>query len=125
LARRFGPKAVVIAGRVAIPQGESEVELPLDQLSDARLNASDVRGITLFLDTANQDVDPILIFDQLALYDTDAATRIKLAAEEGADESADDEDWDEEEEGVRKVNVVHPGDATPVAASAAVSATAQ
>jgi hypothetical protein len=109
---------------VAIPQGESEVELPLGQLADARLNPADIRGLTLFLDSAGQDVDPVLIFDQLALYDTDAATRIKLAAEEGADESGDDEDWDEEEEGVRKVNVVHPGDALP-AAPVAVSPSAQ
>ena len=110
---------------VVIPQGESEVELPLDQLGDARLNLGDIRGVTLFLDTAKQDVDPFLVFDQLALYDTDAATRIKLAAEEGADESGDDEDWDEEEEGVRKVNVVHPGDVSPTAAAAAVSPAAQ
>jgi hypothetical protein len=110
---------------VVIPQGESEVELPLDQLGDARLNLADIRGVTLFLDTANQGVDPVLIFDQLALYDTDAATRIKLAAEEGADESGDDEDWDEEEEGVRKVNVVHPGDVTATAAAVSVSPAAQ
>jgi hypothetical protein len=67
-------------------------------------------------------VDPVLDFDQLALYDTDAATRQKLAAEEGAEESSDDEDWDsDEDEGLRKVLVVHPGDSA-VAATATAGA---
>jgi hypothetical protein len=110
---------------VLVPQGESELELPLQPLVDARLNLADIRGVTFYLDTADQEADPVLYFDQLALYDTDAATRIKLAAEEGADESSDDEDWDDDEEGVRKVTVMHPGDLTATASAAAVSATAQ
>jgi hypothetical protein len=105
---------------VVLPQGECEVELPLDQLSAARLNPSDIKGVMLFLDTAGQDVDPVLMFDQLALYDTDSATRVKLALEDGEQEE-DDEDWDSEDEDVvRKVLVVHPGDIP-----AALSATAQ
>jgi hypothetical protein len=114
--------AASTATAVALPLGESEVELGLDQLAAARLNTADIRGFTLYLDTANQTVDPVLNFDQLALYDTDAATRQKLAAEEGAEDTSDDEDWDsDEDEALRKVVVVHPGDA-PVAVSAAAGA---
>jgi hypothetical protein len=104
---------------VAVPQGECEVELPLEQLSVARLNPSEIQGVTLYLDTASQDRDPILMFDQLALYDTDSATRTKLALEEGAQEE-EDQDWDsEDEDTVRKVLLVHPGDAAPAGAQPA------
>jgi len=111
---------------VVIPQGECEVELPLTQLSVARLDPSDVKGIMLFLDTAGQDVDPVLMFDQVALYDTDSATRVKLALEDGEQE-ADDEDWDNtDEDVVRKVLVIHPGDIPPLTTMApmATSSTA-
>ncbi|HXC64457.1 MAG TPA: hypothetical protein VNZ67_08865, partial [bacterium] len=112
------------ATAVTLPLGESEVELGLDQLAAARLNPADIRGFTLYLDTAGQSVDPVIDFDQLALYDTDAATRQKLAAEEGSEESSDDEDWDsDEDEALRKVAVVHPGDA-PAPASGTASAAA-
>jgi len=112
------------ATAVTLPLGESEVELGLDQLAAARLNPADIRGFTLYLDTAGLAVDPVIDFDQLALYDTDAATRQKLAAEEGSEESSDDEDWDsDEDEALRKVAVVHPGDA-PAPASGTASAAA-
>jgi hypothetical protein len=111
--------SAVTVTSVLIPQGECEVELPLDQLSYARLDVSQIRGVTLFLDTANQSSDPVLMFDQIALYDTDAAARIKYALEEGEQES-EDEDWDsEDEDTVRKVLVVHPGDPAPASAPAA------
>jgi len=104
---------------VVVPQGESEVELPLSQLSEARLNQSDIKGVMLYLDTAGQDRDPVLMFDQLALYNTDAATRVKLAQEDGEDQDQDTEDWDSEDEDVvRKVRVVHPGEIPPPAPSA-------
>jgi hypothetical protein len=106
---------------VVLPLGECEVELPLDQLSVARLNQASIKAVTLYLDTAKQDRDPVLMFDQLALYDTDSATRTKLALEEGEQEE-EDEDWDSEDEDVvRKVLVVHPGDA-PAAATATAAA---
>jgi hypothetical protein len=109
---------------VALPLGESEVELSLDQLSSARLNPADMRGFTLYLDTAGQAVDPVLDFDQLALYDTDAATRQKLAAEEGSEDTSDDEDWDsDEDEALRKVVVVHPGQAPSTGSGQALTAT--
>jgi hypothetical protein len=110
---------------VSLPLGESEVELGLDQLAAARLNPANIRGVSLYLDTVSQAVDPVIDFDQLALYDTDAATRQKLAAEEGAEESSDDEDWDsDEDEAVRKVAVVHPGDLPSAGSSQALSTTA-
>jgi hypothetical protein len=109
---------------VVIPQGECEVELPLDQLSEARLDPSDIRGVMLYLDTAGQDSDPVLIFDQLALYNTDAAARAKAALEDGEDDTDQDEDdWDSEDQDVvRKVLVVHPGDSMPAAPAAAAGA---
>jgi hypothetical protein len=114
--------AAVTLTSVVVPQGESEVELSLDQLSVARLNPADIRGVTLYLDTAGQDVDPVLYFDELALYDMSSAQRIKLAKDEGAQEDQD-EDWDsEDEDTVRQVRVLIPGQ-TP-AVPAAVSATA-
>ena len=98
------------------------MELPLDQLSRARLNPADIKSVTLFLDTASQDSDPVLMFDELALYDTDSAARLKLAQEEGEQEE-NDEDWDSEDEDVvRKVLVVHPGNLTPTAKLAASAA---
>jgi hypothetical protein len=94
---------------VAVPAGESEVELPLQQLSEARLNASNIKGFTLFLDTAKptiQTADPVLYFDEIALYDTDSQARIKAALEEGESED-NDEDWDsEDEDTVRQIRVV-------------------
>lgn len=100
-----------------LPQGESELELPLELLSAARLNPSDIKSVTFYLDSAGQDSDPTLFVDEVALQDMDAALRAKLAAEEGESEE-DDEDWDEEEEeGVRQVRVIRPGveAATPAA----------
>ncbi len=97
---------------VTLPQGESEVELPLAQLSAARLDPADMKGVMLYLDTAGQQVDPVLMFDQLALYEADAATRFKLAQDEGASDQSDEEDWDEQDsDTVRKVRVIHPGEA--------------
>lgn len=107
---------------VLAPIGEVEVEVPLDLLSEARLNPKDIRNVTLYLDSAGQDKDPVLLFDEVALHDMDAALRAKLASEEGEAEE-EDEDWDsEDEEGVRKVDVIRPGQA--LAAPAAVTAPA-
>jgi hypothetical protein len=117
---------------VVVPQGESRVELPLEQLSLARLDLADMQGVTLYLDTVGQAEDPVLMFDQLALYTNSSATRAKLALEEenGGDES-DDQDWsgdDSDDSGdnggvVRKVRLLQPGDALPASpiAPAAVS----
>jgi hypothetical protein len=98
------------------PLGESVLEFPLQLLSDARLNPADLKALTIFIDTAGQDKDPVLIFDEIGLYSLSADARAKLAAEEG-EQAEDDEDWDSEDEGtVRKVAVVHPGDAPAAAA---------
>jgi hypothetical protein len=108
---------------VALPKGESELELPLQILSDARLNPRELKSLDFFLDSAGQDVDPVLYVDEIALQDTDAALRAKLAAEEGGEEE-EEEGWDEEEEGVRAVRVVHPGE-TPAPQAVSGPASAQ
>jgi hypothetical protein len=105
----------------AVPLGDSVLEFPLSVLSDARLNPADLKGVTLYLDSAGQDVDPVLIFDDIALHSLSAVDRAKLASEEGGD-AEEDEDWDEEDEdAVKKVNVVRPGQTPATAAPAAVS----
>jgi hypothetical protein len=107
--------SVVTQTAAVVPLGESELEFPLGFLSDARLNSRDIKALTFYLDTAAQDVDPYLYFDEIALQDMDAALRAKLAAEEGVEEE-EQEDWDEEEgDSIRKVRVVRPGE-TPAAA---------
>lgn len=94
---------------VMLPLGESELELPLDFLTAARLNPRDIKAVTFYLDSAGQETDPYLYVDELALQDMDAALRAKLAADEG-DADEDEEDWDEEDEdGVRQVRVLRPG----------------
>jgi hypothetical protein len=96
------------------PLGESVLEFPLDILSDARLNASDLKSLTFYLDTAGQDQDPVLIFDEIGLHGLSAEERAKLAQEEG-DQGAEEEDWDSGDvETVKQVRVVRPGQ-TPVA----------
>lgn len=110
---------------VLVPLGESELELPLDQLGAARLDLTNIRNVSFYLDTANQDADPVLLFDQLSLHDLDSATRIKLANEDGEDDSSDDDSWDDDSDTVRKINVVHPGDLTVTAAAQGVSPAAQ
>jgi hypothetical protein len=96
------------------PLGEAVLEFPLQMLSDARLNASDIKGMTLYLDTAGQDKDPVLIFDEIGLHSLSAQERAKLAQEEGGDQTDDEADWDSEDEGaVRNVVVMRPGQTTP------------
>lgn len=94
---------------VSLPQGETEVEVPLDFLSAARLNPRDIKSLTFYLDSAGQSSDPFLYVDDIDLQDMDAALRAKLAADEG-DSSSDDEDsWDDEDsDTVRKVRVIRP-----------------
>ncbi len=111
---------------VVLPKGECEVEVPLDLLSQARLTPSDMKEVLLYLDTVGQTVDPVLMFDQLALYQDDSATRARIEAEGGDDEdNQDEEDWDSEDQDVvRKVRVVRPGatQATPAPASGTAGA---
>lgn len=107
------------------PLGEVEMEIPLQLLSDARLNPKDIRNVTLYLDTAGQDTDPVLMVDEVALHDMDAALRAKLATDEGATDT-NDEDWDsEDEEGVRKVAVMRPGQLPVAPAAVTAPAAAQ
>ena len=115
---RFNDSAsgVTVTSAIA-PIGESVLEFPLQILSDARLNPADLKGLTLFLDTATQDKDPVLIFDEIGLYSLSAAERAKQALEEG-DQTTDDEDWDTQDEGVaRNIQIVRPGQIPAVAES--------
>jgi hypothetical protein len=100
---------VTVTSAIA-PVGEAVLEFPLAILAEARLDPADLKGLTIFLDTASQDKDPVLIFDEIGLHGLSAAERAKLALEEG-DQSTDEEDWDsEDEEGaVKKIQVVRPG----------------
>ncbi len=108
---------------VAVTEGISTLELPLSILSNARLNAADIKSLTLYLDTAGQDVDPVLIIDNFGLHQATIEARIKAATEEGDESAEEEEDWDsEDEEGVKKeLRVSRPG---APAAPSAVSATA-
>ncbi len=119
---RFNDSAsgVTLSSALA-PLGESVLEFPLQILSDARLNPADLKAVTLFIDTAAQDKDPVLIFDEIGLHDMSAEERAKLASEEGG-QADEDEDWDSEDEGAAKaVVVVGPGQ-IPVARVAPVAA---
>ena len=114
--------------------GACTVEVDLKILSDARVNAKDMRSISLFLDTRDQAADPVLIFDNLGLHSGTYEERKKAEVEEetAADE---DEDWDSEDEDTGKVNigvVSRPtglsgaqGSANATSAPAAVSGAAQ
>jgi hypothetical protein len=107
------------------PLGEAVLEFPLLMLSDARLNAADIKGMTLFIDTAGQDKDPVLIFDQIGLYSLTVQERAKLAQEEG-EQSDDEDDWDSEDEDVvRRVPVMRPGQTAPLSDASADSGTAK
>ena len=124
---RFNDSGSGVTSTSAIaPVGESVLEFPLQILSDARLNAADLKALTLFIDTAGQDKDPVLIFDEIGLYSLSADARAKLAAEEGDQTDEDDEDWDSDDEGVvRKVTVVHPGEMPAAAVADSGTAKAQ
>lgn len=107
------------------PVGESVLEFPLQTLSDARLNEADIKSLTIYLDTAGQEKDPVLIFDEIGLHGMTAEERAKLALEEG-DQSDDEEDWDSEDEDAataKKLVVMRPGMEAP--APAAVSGTSK
>jgi hypothetical protein len=113
---RFSDSASkVTTTSVSVPQGESEIEVPLGLLVEARLNPRDIKAVTFYLDSAGQAKGPFLFFDELALQDMDAALRAKLAADEG-DLEEDEEEWDEEDEDqVRQVRVLRPGAEAPPA----------
>lgn len=92
---------------VVVPGGPSTVEFDLKMLEDDRINAADIRSLTLYLDTRDQDKDPILVFDNLGLHTGTIEERRKAeATEEEAEEEEEDWDSEEEEEGKVKTGVV-------------------
>jgi len=115
--------AVVPAG------GASILEFDLKMLEDSRLNTKDIRALTLYLDTASQAKDPVLVFDNIQLHTGTVEERRKaeLDAEQGADQADEDEDWDSEDEDQSKQAppvVSRPSGITGLSSAAASSATA-
>lgn len=84
--------SAVVAG------GASILEFDLKMLSDSRLNTKDIRAISLYLNTADQDKDPVLIFDNLQLHSGTVEERQKAALEEDQAAEEEEEDWDAQEE---------------------------
>lgn len=106
--------------------GPADVEIDLAFLALARLNTQDIRQLTLYLDTASQDSDPLLILDQVALHTATVEERRKAESEEGEEADDEEEDWDSEDEEdaakAPKNPIIRPGQAA--SAPAAVSGTA-
>jgi len=128
LRLRFNDSAAdVTETSVLLPAGKPvTVEVDLKRLSAARLNTKDLRGLTLYLDTAGQKEDPILIFDNLGLHTGSYAERKKAESEEEVAEE-EEADWDsEDEEGAKKDLglVSKPEGLSGTAAAAGASGTA-
>lgn len=106
---RFADSAanVTEASAVVVAGGASTLEFDLRQLALARLNVKDMRALTLYLDTADEQKDPVLIFDNIGLHTGTVEERRKAEVEEEAAEE-EEEDWDseEEEEGKLKTGIV-------------------
>jgi hypothetical protein len=95
---------VTLTAAVAPAGQPSILEFDLTQLSDARLDTKDMRSFTLYLDTAGQSKDPVLVLDNVQLHTGTVEERRKEAMEEGeGEDQSDDEDWDSEEEDPSKV----------------------
>jgi hypothetical protein len=119
--------ANVTESSTVIPAGgPCTVEFNLDQLSDARINAHDMRALTLFLDTAEQSKDVYLVFDNIGIHTGTYEERKKADLEE---ESAteEEEDWDTEDEDTGKLVlgvVSRPSGITGLNSPAALSGSA-
>jgi hypothetical protein len=83
--------------------GPCTVEIDLSMLSHSRLNTALMRGLTFYLDTADEKKDIELIFDNIGLHGATYEERKKAEVEEDAEED-EEEDWDEEEEEEGKVD---------------------
>jgi hypothetical protein len=77
--------------------GACTAEIDLNLLSDARLNSKDMRSMTLFLDTADQSKDPILLFDDIGIHTGTYEDRKKAELEEDTTTSDEDDDWDSDD----------------------------
>jgi hypothetical protein len=82
--------------------GPCTVEFNLDQLSEARLNSKDMRALTLFLDTADEKKDIVLVFDNIGIHTGTYEQRKKEEVEEDT-ATEEDEDWDSEDEDSNKL----------------------
>ena len=77
--------------------GASILEFDLKIVSDSRLNTKDIRAVSLYLNTADQDKDPILVLDNLQLHSGTVEERAKAASEE-EQATEEEEDWDAQDE---------------------------
>jgi hypothetical protein len=105
--------------------GASILEFDLKMLSESRLNTKDIRAISLYLNTADQDKDPVLVLDNLQLHSGTVEERQKAALEE-EQAAEEEEDWDAQEEDA--ANTVAPVVSRPsgiTGAPAAVSGAAK
>lgn len=59
-------KVTVTAGLIR-PKGKSSVGIPVTRLAEAWLDTKDIKFLTLYLDTADLTVDPVLYIDNVKL----------------------------------------------------------
>lgn len=85
--------------------GPCTVEIDLAMLSQARINEHDMRGFTLFLDTANESTDPVLIFDNIGIHTATYEDRKRAELEEDNGAEDEDQDWDNDDSDEGKVIV--------------------
>ena len=83
---------------VVLASGPSILEFDLKMLEDARINTKDIRALTLYLDTAGQDKDPVLVIDNVQLHSGTVEERRKAELDEDQGADQDEEDWDSEDE---------------------------
>jgi hypothetical protein len=93
--------AVVPAG------GPCTLEFDLKMLQEARLNTREIKFLTLYLNTADEEKDPVLIVDNLGIHTGTFEERKKAEIEEDQAED-EEEDWDseEQEEGKLELGVI-------------------
>jgi hypothetical protein len=123
---RFADSAAnVTESSTIIPAGGAcTAEFNLGILSDARLNTHDMRALTLYLDTANESKDIVLVFDNIGIHSATYEDRKKAELEEEAS-SEEDEDWDSEDADSGKVILGVVSRPTGITGLAPLSSTAQ
>lgn len=105
--------------------GPCTVEIDLQMLSDARINSKDMRAMTLYLDTADEKKDPVLLFDDIGIHTGTYEDRKKAEIDEDAGATEDDDDWDNDDatEGKLVLGVVsRPSGITGLANNVSASA---
>lgn len=104
--------------------GACTLEIDLSLLSEARINAKDMRALTLYLDTADEKKDIELVFDNIGIHTGTYEARKKAEVDEDTS-SDDEEDWDSEDQEEGKVVTGVVSRPTGITGLAAVSASAE